>query len=515
VNWKIGYQSRTSLPVSSRSGDPGSTRFSHAFVGAVILGCVVMSGLLLTVLVRTAASDSAEQLLWAQDWRLGYGIQPPLYTWLQLISFKIFGLNLAAIIFLKEILIGLTGWFTYLSVWRITDDRKLAVLAAASLFLMPQLAYESHRNLSHSLLTMALAAATLYLIVRLAREAKPVPWLHIWLGVVAGMGLLSKYNFGIFLFACGAAAISMPEIRRVVLNRWMLASLGLALLLFAPHVCWLGKHVQGELAGEMAVKMHPGANNSWGASVIRGTWKLTYLTAGMFVLPLFAVYGVSFWFWKKEKNPTPPAGDLWRRFIARLLGWEAAVLAIMIVGFKVTGFQGRWLLPLLLVVPPYFVLVFRERITPQMRRFVLAIALTSGIMAVLVLALGAELAGITGHYHGADVPFEELAAKIQADGFKEGSLVSNEHWIIGNLRLYFPGSVLATPVFQGPQTSGKEPVVVVWSDGAMPAGLKQYVQGRWPGVLEKNPVRIVQLNYRGSDKPAGKYHYVIAETGGK
>lgn len=40
------------------------------------------------VLVRVAISpalkwDEAEQMLWSQQLALGYGAQPPLYTWLQ------------------------------------------------------------------------------------------------------------------------------------------------------------------------------------------------------------------------------------------------------------------------------------------------------------------------------------------------------------------------------------------------------------------------------------------------
>jgi hypothetical protein len=494
--------------------DFNRTHYSRA-VAAIIAASVLVTAVLITLLIKTASSDSAEQLLWAQNWRLGYGIQPPLYSWLQLGFFKVFGVNLGSIIFLKEILIGIAAWLTYLAVREMTKDEKIAALATASLLLMPEFSYESHRNLSHSLLTMALAAATLYIMVRMALETEAVPDLYAWLGIIVGAGLLSKYNFGSFFFACCAAAVSLPETRRIVLNRWMLLTAALAALIFTPHAVWLANHLNEGLSDKMAYKLHPEAQHGWLASVGDGVWFLFSMSIGMFVLPLLGVYAIGLLLWRKQKIPLPPEGRLWARYLSRLLGWEAVVVAVLILVFRVTGFQSRWLLPWLFVLPPCVVLACRERITPPMRRFVLAIALTCGVVAVLVFVFGNQIAHMTRHYHGADVPFEQLADKVRAEGFNRGTVVSDEHWYVGNLRLYFPGAVCTTPVFRGPVAPAGEPLLIVWSGAQMPKALQEFVKQEWPHLRERFTARSFPVNYRDSDKPALTFHYVIADVTAK
>src|SRR5512133_574724 len=55
-----------------------------------------------TVLSPTANLDEAEQLMLTQDWALGYGPQPPLYTWLQACVFQVFGVSIFSLAVLKN-----------------------------------------------------------------------------------------------------------------------------------------------------------------------------------------------------------------------------------------------------------------------------------------------------------------------------------------------------------------------------------------------------------------------------
>src|SRR5690606_3921831 len=103
----------------------------------------------------------AEQALVSQRLRLGYGTQPPLYSWLQWILFQVFGLNLFALSALKNLLL----FSTYASLFflaRPLIGNGPAMAASASLLLFPQIAWESQRDLTHSVLLTALACATLW-----------------------------------------------------------------------------------------------------------------------------------------------------------------------------------------------------------------------------------------------------------------------------------------------------------------------------------------------------------------
>lgn len=55
---------------------------SRTLLGAGLAYLFAM-GLVGVLVLKNASIDAAEQLLWTQSLQAGYGIQPPLYTWLQ------------------------------------------------------------------------------------------------------------------------------------------------------------------------------------------------------------------------------------------------------------------------------------------------------------------------------------------------------------------------------------------------------------------------------------------------
>src|SRR5262249_5608183 len=146
----------------------------------------------------------------------------------------------------------------------------------------------------------------------------------------------------------------------------------LALLIFAPHGQWLA-HAHANLAGRMEARLHPGDHAGWLSSVEKGSLTLSLVTCG-FVLPLLGAYGLALLAGRGSKALTPLSGDLWQRFLARLLLIEALLLAVLIVGFQVTGFKSHWLQPLLFVLPTYLLLRFRRRVTRSSSRWGLTLA---------------------------------------------------------------------------------------------------------------------------------------------
>src|SRR5262245_33965904 len=67
-------------------------------LAAYFAGHVVLRLLLSNSLVF----DESEQVLMSQAWRLGYGPQPPLYTWLQTAVFSVLGVNVFALTIVKN-----------------------------------------------------------------------------------------------------------------------------------------------------------------------------------------------------------------------------------------------------------------------------------------------------------------------------------------------------------------------------------------------------------------------------
>ena len=68
---------------------------------------------LLSLVARVSLSgglelDESEQILLAQVPRLGYGPQPPLYTWLQYLVFSLFGQTIFSLSLIKSVLLFIT-----------------------------------------------------------------------------------------------------------------------------------------------------------------------------------------------------------------------------------------------------------------------------------------------------------------------------------------------------------------------------------------------------------------------
>ena len=95
------------------------------------------------VAVRVAVSpalkwDEAEQMLWSQQLALGYGSQPPLYTWLQWLANQVFGPSVLALSALKHALLALSFALMYRAGRALLDERG-AFWASASMLLLPPL----------------------------------------------------------------------------------------------------------------------------------------------------------------------------------------------------------------------------------------------------------------------------------------------------------------------------------------------------------------------------------------
>lgn len=119
------------------------------------------------LLIRLAISDTltldeAEQVLVSQAFQWGYSGQPPLYAWLQHVLFLVLGRNLFALAFLKNGLLFLAYLFFWLSARRLWPDRReLTSLAVLSWLLIPQIVWEAQRDLSHSVMVLTMASASL------------------------------------------------------------------------------------------------------------------------------------------------------------------------------------------------------------------------------------------------------------------------------------------------------------------------------------------------------------------
>jgi 4-amino-4-deoxy-L-arabinose transferase-like glycosyltransferase len=428
---------------------------------ALVAGYFVLQTLLRTLVSDSAELDESEQLLFAQEWRWGYGSEAPLYTWLQIAVFHVFGTSVLGLAVLKNLLLFSAFAFTYLSAREMTGDERISVVAMFSLAFFPQIAWESQRDLTHSVLATALAAATFYAAARTARSRAPLDYLL--LGFCLGFGALSKYSYSLFAVALGISALTVPSLRRALLGKWLLLTLGVFLLITAWHFQWIMKE--------------PGVAWQRPAEVIgqsEGSWLKTRMLGGLSIAKctfllgtaITAVYGVAF-----RGLPRPrPARDAkaFEQWIVRTL------LLILLIGLGIvlaTGVElrDRWFQPIVFLGAISAAWLARNRLGPRSEKRCVTLAGAVGLIVLIVLPGIPLSASVTHRPTRLNAPYSELTRQLQPALAGAGVIVAANRLVGGNLHLFLPRQVVAAPEFLPRSLPAAVPWLVVWDASKSPA----------------------------------------------
>ncbi|MET0964626.1 MAG: glycosyltransferase family 39 protein [Noviherbaspirillum sp.] len=403
---------------------------------ALIFIVICASYFLLHLLLRLSLSDTldldeAEQAFEAQQLRMGYGTQPPLYNWLQWLVFQVFGFNLFSLSVLKNLLL----FATYVGMFRLARPRlgvDGAMAVSASLLLIPQIAWESQRDLTHSVLLTSLACMTLASYFALLR--RPTAMRYALFGLLIGLGLQTKYNFIIFAAGLMAANLLTVQHREIFWNRKVWIAASLALLCFLPHGLWILGHVELAVGGTVR-KMSEGARPSYLGNVGSGLGSM-FLAALAFLTPLWLIYA-----WVCRRSFAKAAVD-WRnpeaRFFLCLYGAFFACILILVLSGELSKVKDRWMQPLLFSAPlAFFVILpaFADRLAFN------RILRTAAVVALVILAafpLRVYLAPLTGKSARAHHPYPELSEEIVRRFPRAGTVIASEKLIAGNLHFHQP-----------------------------------------------------------------------------
>lgn len=471
------------------------------------------------VVARVAVSpalkwDEAEQMLWSQQLALGYGPQPPLYTWLQWLVNQVFGPGVLALAVLKHALLALAYGLMYLAGRELLDMRG-ACWASASMLLLPPLGWYSMRDHTHTVLVTAMACGAWWLLLRIAR--RPSPSDFALLGLVCGLGMLAKYSFALVACAMLLAALSVPETRRALLSRgwWWAPAIGALVLL--PHAAWLASHLAEATAstlGKMEIRPAGGLG--------RGLLRLAYAMAATLALwALFALWAFRAAWWRR---PLAPAALWAHRVFVRYLALIVLALLGMVLFAGVTHFKGRWILPLLCMAP---LAAFAARPElqqhPRANRYSAAIA----VVALVILAAACVrpwFSMLLGKTDALNHPAAELAEALRAAGYDGASLIiAADPIMAGTLRARFPrATVHACTLAEGDISA----CVATRAERAAQAGsgwllisrADQLEPGWWPKAqahLAPQAVQSIRLPFNMVRKgtPPAHYEYIWRPPG--
>ena len=432
----------------------------HGIVRTVFigLGMYFAAHVLIRVLTTSALEmDEAEQVFLTQWWLNGYSphppinLQPPLYTWLQIAFFDIFGVNVFALSLLKNLLLFLTFVFVFLTTHVLTKNIRLPVLATLTLFVFPQISWESQRDLTHSTLAMMLGSATLFTALYVSRTRTLGS--YILFGGLLGLGAISKYTFLIFAMALLLGLLLTSDMRAMILDRRIFATLAVGTLVALPHMVWWWPHIQG---ASTYFGRFPKSGDTTQLEAVGAYFRAI---VSFFALPCL-VYVMIFPSGFHPNHWVPAKGEqpkLLNRVLILVLIIFGAISVLLALG----RVNQRWLQPLLWFFPiAFFSHMPSEAISERTWRWCLRGAV--GVAIILLLTITIRVVGLSifdrytpfaehteyrvfRYPARLNYPFDAIAEEVRKHGFDKGIIVAATGLMGGNMRLQFPDSLVLVP----------------------------------------------------------------------
>lgn len=407
-------------------------------VWLIVLACYFFLHAVLRVLVSPSVDlDEAEQIIFSQRLAWYYGASPPLYTWLQIGIFNVFGQSVLGLTLLKNlILFGLLS-LTYWTARNITGRHSSGFVASICVLLTQQIVWESQRDLTHSVLACAMVVAWLGCLERVQRLGTIAS--YALLGVLSAAGVLSKFNFAFAVFATLIAALTTRTFRDVILNRRFLVTVIVSGALLG--VWWLGYHHRGGGLGSAVDKLHIEAENYWLKLLATGVWRLLSGALASCLVPGLVLWALM----KKKHGPFPTEkNSAWVQLFLRSWVVMFILAAAAIPIFKIHGFHQRWLQPLLMGFPIFAGVLADGRLREGAHRVLLAL----GIMVMMVVAIvlpGRTVFGWASMDAPLARPYPALAQSLREKLPLGAFVVTDTSVTGGNLRLALRDVTVFTP----------------------------------------------------------------------
>ena len=482
----------------TRQFDNGAHKaFLYSLQGVL---AVVFIYSLVHVTIRLLASDNLgeddplENLL-IQTLSPGYSaLQGPLYNWVLWLLQQAVGNGIHAFLLLKYgLLIAMAG-FLFLIALRVTGSALWAFMAVDAMALIYQIFWRFHEGFTHRIGAMVLAVMTFWALLQVIDRSRHRD--YALFAIFVGLGLLTEHAYLVFLMALMLASLSQSGIRRRVFALPMLMFMPLSALIVLPYAVWLMADT-ARLSTLVAVLFPFGDRSQaeiWAGIQQALTFPILLLSPYVLILPL-VFPGMLSLIWKHTKRSfkanTEPD-------ISRLILYVLMIELIMLVLFgifssKQSSYSVHSLLPLFVIAIVWLTNKASES-APSLRRikiFVLIMLLLT-VLALIGRAANMFVLDPVCKKCRWGVPYAGLAKDIQARGFVEGRLVTNDVELGGNLRRFFPNSHIEVPGWvqstMTDQSQSAQMTVVVWAGQgdsvAVPGNLQPYLVDAKPEPLQ-------------------------------
>lgn len=458
-----------------------------------ILGCYFTLHILLRITVSGSLDyDEAEQALLAQWLLAGYTEQPPLYSWIQHYLFKLFGENVFSVSLLKNCLLYFTYVFVFLAGRSILKSNRAAILATCSLLLIPQIGWESQRDMTHTTLVVFAAAGTLYQTLRLMDKRTLTGYLI--LGLFLGTGFMAKANFALFIVTLFLTLCTLHQGRRVLFNSRILVSLLVLFAMSGNYFLWM--YSNQDIVFSATGKFKRAVDDYH----IKGTLSLIR-NSFLFLTPLWLFYLIFFpngydVKWWEERTVE-------QKFIGRYIAFVFVVLLFVVLLFKVTYVKDRWMQPLLFAAPLFFFSrVEREKLTLKRTRSFLILTAVAAVIIYSAFTIRVVGASYIQRFCRMNYPFTTMAEDLRSAGFENGLIISNNRFLAGNMHFQFPESPAIIPGYHFEkleEAQSQQQGVVIWraeESRAIPEKLGAFLKEKYQLQPTRGKIHFYEHTYK-------------------
>ena len=277
--------------------------------------------------------DEAYYTLWSRSLSFGYLDHPPMVALLIRASTALFGDSEIGVRMLSLLLVGAMPALVALIAWRLFGSAEKAVLAALMWIAMPLVLIGAVFVTPDAPLVVFWTLG-LMALGELWRTGE-ARWL-IALGLALGLALQSKFTAIFFAAGLGLALIATPSLRRWLASPALVASLVLALAIFAPFVAWNAEHGWATFAKQLGRAPPHGLAPFYLAEFLIS--QVGLINPLVFAALVPAVAAIP---WRETVPPRSP-GEA-RRILACTIAPAAAYFLIHSLHDRV---QANWLAPL-------------------------------------------------------------------------------------------------------------------------------------------------------------------------
>lgn len=213
----------------ARSPQPLPLQRIFAFALVYVAAWSVLPALL----GHSFALDVVESLSWGKEWQWGYYKHPPLAPIVLHVFHALFGKFGPYV--LSQLCIAVTLWMVWCTGRRLLDPQR----ALLGTLLTMGVAYYNFPAIeyNHNIAQMPIWAALGYCFVAVLQDGRLRQWLA--LGLIAGLGMLTKYSIGVLLLTFGLYVLGSAQHRPALRTPGPWLAVLVMLVVCAPHLLWL------------------------------------------------------------------------------------------------------------------------------------------------------------------------------------------------------------------------------------------------------------------------------------